>query len=297
MLKKYVVLFIVFSIWITAILSADLLDDLEKFGETNGKKYLEPFAEVLTTSMNTGWFSVAKGGMMHFGFCVNPMITIIPDDAKTFTASSPDTSLYEENEIESATVFGDKGGTFHGVIPGTYLTLPDGINLSTFPFLVPQAHIGLPSGIDVEIRFFPEVEISKDIGKFTYWGLGIKNQVSKFIPLCPVAIAVQGTYQQFSLGDYIEMNTTYFNVHASKSLVVVPLTVYGGVGVENSTLTAKYDYAGAIPGIDEIKFDIETESNMKITLGTRLKLLIFDLMADYSISKYNTFRLGVGASF
>lgn len=301
MKKKLIVVSIVLSFCIFQFLAADLLDDLEKFKTTNGKMYLQPFADALTSSMNSGWFTVAKGGMPHFGFSINPLLTFIPDDEKTFMAVTPDSSHFEEHEVETATVFGkkDAGGTFHSKTIGVdNIELPGGIDLSALPFVIPQAHVGLPSGFEVQARFFPEVELSKDIGKVSYWGFGIKNQISKMIPLCPLAIAVQGTYQQFSLGNFIDMNTTFFNLQASKSLIVVPLTVYGGIGMENSTLTAKYDYNGPITSATEnVKFDLETENEIRITVGTRLKLLIFDFMADYSLAKYSTLRLGIGASF
>lgn len=307
-MKKCLLVFLLIPIFLIPNLLADdkgIDDKLSQCAKENGKNYIQPFATAFGTNLNSGWFQTAKiPKPFLFGFTLNSMVAFIPGDAKTFMATNPDTSLYQGDKIETATVFGGDGGTFWPTALADTagigeLTLPDGINLDVVPLVMPQVFVGLPAGFEIAARFCPPVELSKDVGKLTMWGLGAKYQASKLIPLCPVAIAVQGTYQQLKLGDIITCKSTFLNAQVSKGLVVVPITLYGGIGAENTTITAKYDYTYQTINGEEtksIKFNINGENEFRVTAGVKVRLLLFDICADYSIGNYPVARLGLGVS-
>ena len=141
---------------------------------------------------------------------------------------------------------------------------------------------------------------NKDMGKISFVGGGVKYQVSKLIPMLSsiVPIAIQGTYQQFKLGDDVTINSAFVNLHASRGLVILPITIYGGIGYEHTTLEAKYTYTEPWPygKTDEVDFNITGDNNFRFTAGARLKILLLDVMVDYSVGKYQTVRAGVGFS-
>ncbi|MCK4339126.1 MAG: hypothetical protein KAW87_03960 [Candidatus Cloacimonetes bacterium] len=283
----------------SSVLFGNTLEErLSKFAGDNGKNYMKPFITAFGTNLNTGWFQTAKVTKpFRFGFTLSTALAFVPEEDMKFMASNPDTNLYIGNEVESATIFGNDGGYFDSKVTGIdALMLPKGIDLNIVPFVFPQVFVGLPGGFEIIGRYFPPVELSKDIGEISFWGLGLKYQVSKLIPLCPVAISLQGVYQQFKLEDIITANCTFFNAQLSKGLVVVPITLYGGIGIENTTVTAKYEYTGGINNTNEVKFDITVENEFRVILGMRYKLLILDICADYSFGKYSVARLGLGFS-
>lgn len=297
-----IITILMLAIFMSAIASENIGDKLSKLTEENGKNYIKPFVTAFGTNLNTGWFQTAKVTKpFHFGITVNTIVTFIPDDDMKFTATNPDTSLYEEDEIETATVFGDKGSKFESKVEGVEnLILPSGIDLSMVPLVIPQVFFELPKSIELTARYCPPVELSKDIGKMSFWGIGAKYQVSKLIPLCPVAISLQGTYQQLKLGNIITCNSIFVNAQVSKGLVVVPITIYGGVGLESTELTAEYEYTYQTlnnPVTESVELNIKGDNEFRVTAGLKFRLLLIDICADYSIGTYQVARVGAGLSF
>ncbi len=296
-MKKIVSIFLIILFGIISIAQGDIINDLKNFGEVNGKEYMKPFVNAFGSDLNSGWFSTAKTSPLSFGLTFNAMLAVVPDDDKTFLAQNPDTLRYKETEVVSATVFGNNGGFFTS---DEYpeLFLPGGVDIKAVPLIVPQAHLGLPGGFEVEVRYIPPYEI-KDMGKISFVGGGVKYQVSKLIPMLSalLPISIQGSYQQLKLGDVVTVNSAFVNIHASRGLVVLPVTFYGGIGYESTQLKAKYTYTEPWSGTEvPIDFDINGDNGFRFTAGARLKILLLDVMLDYSVGKYQTLRAGVGFS-
>ncbi|HHE40119.1 MAG TPA: hypothetical protein ENL10_01290, partial [Candidatus Cloacimonetes bacterium] len=199
----------------------------------------------------------------------------------------------------TATVFGNNGAVFTSKVVGVEdLFLPGGVNIKAVPLIVQQAHLGLPAGFESEVSYLPPYEFEQ-LGKFSFVGGGVKYQVSKLIPMLStfLPISIQGTYQQFKLGDDVTINSSFVNLHASRGLVILPLTFYGGIGYESTKLKAKYTYTEPWSGTEvPIDFDINGDNGFRFTAGARLKILLLDVMVDYSVGKYQTLRAGVGFS-
>jgi len=297
-MKKILSIFLIILFGIISIAQSDIIDDLKQFGAENGKQYMKPFVNAFGSDLNSGWFSTAKTSPMSFGLTFNAMLAVVPDDDKTFTAF-PDTTYFEDESTETATVFGNIIGHFTYKNTTDSLSLPGGLDIKAVPLIVPQAHLGLPGGFEIEVRYMPPYEI-KDMGKISFMGGGVKYQVSKLIPMLStiVPIAIQGTYQQLKLGDDVTINSTFVNLHASRGLVVFPITFYGGIGYEHTTLEAKYTYTEPWEGgtTHDIDLNITGDNGFRATAGARLKILLLDVMLDYSVCKYQTVRAGVGFS-
>ncbi len=311
---------------VTAVF-AGVQEKLEQFGKDNGIVYVKPLVTAFGTTMNTGLFNTAKVlKPFAFGLNVNTMLAFVPDEDKTFTAIRPDLYivnpidttqviyLYADEELESATVFGEDGAIFvHNPLLDTIIgeedaaqldiDLPNGADLPAVPFLMPQFNLGLPFGNEIMIRGFPKVEINKDIGDLGFWGVGLKHSVSQYIPLIPIDIAVQAAYQNLYVGDILTFSNFNANLEVSKKLLM--WTLYTGVGYDKTNVSAEYDYTYQIineaneivPVEQKIKFDVDGENEMRATAGIRYSLLLLKLYADYTISKYSVFNAGIGVSF
>ena len=117
---KKVFLSLLLIVMVTALF-AGVQEKLEQFGKDNGMVYVKPLVTAFGTTMNTGLFNTAKVlKPFAFGLNVNMMLAFVPDEDKIFTAIRPDLYiehpitgeliyLYEELELESATVFGEDG--------------------------------------------------------------------------------------------------------------------------------------------------------------------------------------------
>jgi hypothetical protein len=295
-------------------LAAESLEEkVEKFGEENGKNYLQPFVSSMGANLNSGIFSSAKVlNPWHVAVYFNAMLAFVPEEAKKFTAQRPDISdnngnyLYQEEEIESATVWGSQGGTFtiNSAFQGQIdnLRLPNGAKLSAVPLMVPQFHLGLPAGNELMLRYFPKMEVSEKTGEISFLGIGLKHSLNKSIlKLLPVDFAIQATFQQFKVGNILEMNSFNANGQVSKRLLM--WTLYGGLGYETSELNANYkseQYAyndsqnqfQLVPV--DVKFSLKGENDIRATIGVRYSFLLAKLYADYSVCKYPVLNLGIG---
>jgi len=299
-MKRIVSFLLIILFGFISIIQADISEDLEQFGKENGQKYLQPFVTAFGSDLNSGWFHKAKIRPFNIGFTINGMLAVVPSDEKSFMIHNPNPDYYEGDYQKTATVFGGNGAEFESTVPGVEnLRLPNGFNIGMVPLLVPQAHLGLPAGFEVAFRLIPKYDI-KDYGELFFWGVGAKYQVSKLIPMLTtlLPISVQASYQQLEVSDIIKVKSTFFNVHASRGLVAFPITLYGGIGYEDTKLEAKYTYTEPWPDgeIKSIDFNISGENSLRFTAGVSLKILLLDVMLDYSVGKYQTVRLGVGFS-
>ncbi len=72
------------------------------------------------------------------------------------------------------------------------------------------------------------------------------------------------------------------------------LTLYGGVGLESSTLNASYIYEETGTESTEIDLSVKGDNQFRGTLGFRIKMLILAINADYNFGEYNSANVGVG---
>lgn len=318
-MKKIIFISLLLSLMVSITWAETLTEKLERFGAENGEAYINPWVTAFGTSLNTGLYQSAKVlKPFLFGVNLNSMAIFVPDEDKTFALASPTFeyngqtyNLYNEAELESATCFGDKGATFtfNDAVPEGIdtsdldLKLPNGGDISAIPMFIPQVNMGLPFGNEIMVRGFPKVKIQKDVGDFSFWGVGLKHSLDQYIPLVPIDLAVQAAYQQMSFADVIEINSFAANIHISKKLLM--WTLYGGVGYENTNMEVKFE--GVSYEVNEnnqlvvtpkdIKFDIEGENEYRATAGVRYSVLLAKFYADYTLSKYNVINIGMGLSF
>lgn len=180
------------------------------------------------------------------------------------------------------------------------MTVP-GVNLDVLPLMMPQVSVGLPMKTEVMLRYFPEVEVSEEIGKFKFMGLGVKHSISQYIPLAGFLIDITGQFawQKLEIGDILEATNMAFNLHASRKLGIgISLTPYVGIGYEISNLKINYTIDTGDPSNpfhgERVSFDLDGDNGVRLTGGVRLGLALITINADYSLGEYNAASLGIG---
>lgn len=284
-----------------------LEDKLANLAEEGGKDYLRPLVTAFGTDLNSGWLFSAKATKpLRFGITLSGIASFVPGEDKSFFMENPNTTIYEGVQTETATIFGEKGGFFapKPELESTVdtLWLPDGVDFDIAPIITPQIFIGLPKGFELSARGLPPIKIDDDIGDLSFWGIGLKHEITTWMPLLPIDISLQGAYQSLKVGDVVTAHTTFLNAAVSKKLL--SFTFYGGVGLESTTANVEYKYTyyevdegGATPVEKQIEFDLDGENEFRFFAGMRYHFLVFDLCADYSYGNYSALRLGLGASF
>ncbi len=173
---------------------------------------------------------------------------------------------------------------------------PDGLGASLVPAAALQANIRLPFGIEISGRGLPvEMEVP-NVGKFTMYGLGVR----KSLPVPIFDVTVGGMYQQLTLGDMIESTNMNYHAEIGKSLGIpgFKISPYVGAGMDNTSVTLKYDFIDSNTGETiPINFDFKGDNGMRLNAGVSLQLPLLYLHAEVSQGTYQSASLSAGFIF
>lgn len=224
-------------------------------------------------------------------------------------------------ELSGPTIIGPKTDTVKVLFPGQNIVVPTtfgnqtfsipsntintGVtglldNVSMVPLAAPQLSIGTVVGTQFTFRYLPSIEISKEIGKFKYFGFGVQHNPGFWFPNpLPIDLCVSFFTQTLDVGTILTTKATAFGINASKRFGpgAINITPYAGFMLESSTMT--FDYTATLTKPDGTTQDIHVnlplkgDNKSRITLGLSIKLLFLNINADYNIAKYKSFTGGL----
>ncbi|WP_282123785.1 DUF6588 family protein [Algibacter mikhailovii] len=309
-----------------ALLAAGV-EDAQRFTHD----YLKPGANGLMHSMNANWFNSAKAKPLGaFEISVNGNYGPIKEEKKMFVMN---TDLYNNVVFSSgsktqqvATILGENNPnvevtiTYDDPIFGNQkvvVDLPSGLeaeNVNFIPTAFIQGALGLSHGLEVKARFMPVISID-DMdynmyggalqGEFTEWisddiympvsisGLVAYTKVETTYHF-PGAVGIAGDNQKVENGT----STWLFQLIGSTRWPII--NFYGGIGLISGTsksdLKGEYIVTNGSISADPIIDPFSVSSNIsdfRGTIGTKLKLGFFRLNAEYQISDFDVFSVGV----
>nr|WP_321409766.1 DUF6588 family protein [uncultured Carboxylicivirga sp.] len=278
-----------------------LEDYLSKYTKENGKMYLQPFADAFSADFNSGLFHNARIHKMGFQLYVGIVgqVAMIPSSAKTFQAYTESALYPPEGPYTVPTVFGSTDGRIVDVAASGNLlqySFPGGFDIDYVPLAMPQITIGSVYGTDFTARYI-SLDI-EDAGKVNVFGWGLRHNIDQYLPFMPLDLALGYYHQSFKVGEYMDAKANVVNLQASYSIPVI--TVYGGLGYENSKVNVQYTYEGQdntdanISAGDKVEFDMKGANTVRLTLGLTFNLGPVKLHGDYNLAKQNTFAVGLG---
>lgn len=211
-----------------------------------------------------------------------------------------------------------------------FVTLPSGGNMSAIAAMVPQVEIGSLFGTEMLVRCIPPIDLGKYVGKFSFWGLGLKHSISQYFPessyrideqgfkqpapifdLC-VQFVGQGSHLTNTVGETnaeLTANAVMWdaNIHASKSIPGI-LDVYTGLSYEKLFINSSYlfyipieiqrqispDYKDTKPQSVNLEVD---DDNFKFVIGAKRDFGRLTVFVDYNVSKFDIFTGGIQYRF
>jgi hypothetical protein len=130
----------------------------------------------------------------------------------------------------------------------------------------------------------------------------VRHSLSQYIPLSPVNLAVQGTWQSLSLsgsddsinsGEIVDASGWALNAQVSKSVPVAPITFYGGLQYEQFGVDVGYTFQTSA-GTSTVSFEQDASNNVRALAGVSVTLAVIQLNVDYALASNNTVSAGVG---
>ena len=169
---------------------------------------------------------------------------------------------------------------------------PSGIDIAAWPTIMPQVALGLPFNTEIMLRGFSVETPEGDPIKFG--GFGAKISLSQFIPIpmFPIAISAGWYRTKVNLADIVKANNSILTLQASFGVPVI--TVYGGFGIEKSTLAVDLKDE---TGKQLLDFSLDGKNSFRTIVGLRLKLMLLSIHADYNIGEYPAINAGIGITF
>ena len=292
-MKKYFCLFILS--FLLAQPSFSQQDQFNSFSEVNIRGFARPFVTSLGEGLNSGGFYTANiPKTLGFSISFRAMYIFIPNDQLTFTPNLP--AGYTATE-PTATFWGSNAAIYSG--PNGYITNADGINQSGTPFAIPQI-TGSFMGTELLIRYLPKISVGNE--DLNFFGIGVRHNISQYIPLIPVDLAVQFLYNKLTVSNLIDANSIAFNGEVSKTFGM--LTAYGGLQYESTKFDLSYTLEGDPTSADpslrqtrDIKASINGKNNFRVIFGASVKLALVVLNVDYNLSSQSILTGGLSFEF
>ncbi len=128
--------------------------------------------------------------------------------------------------------------------------LPAGANINKIVAGIPQIEFGSVYGTELLLRFIPPVDLGKNIGRFTFWGIGIRHSISQYISEPFVDIALQLAYQGTNLRNEIGVTNAKLvtngafwnaNIHFSKKFGKY-FEAYSGLSYEKLNINSDFTF-------------------------------------------------------
>jgi hypothetical protein len=268
---------------------------LKQFSGDAVSGYLQPAADLFGADMMAGQYRTASIPLMGFNISLDivGMVALVGDEQKTYTARTPEN--FTPATFQTATIFGDLGTTVtNSAFPSLAYRGKDGIITSSImPLAVPQLRVGSVLGTEAMVRFITVPKIGDDqFPEITLWGVGVRHNLSQYLPVVPLDLAVSGFYTAFRTGDIIDVKGYSIGVHASKDVSLV--TFYGGLAYESTTM--KISYTSTDPNFPGQLVDVSLDgaNTFRITGGANLSLGFFHIFADVNVGKVTHFSGGIG---
>lgn len=304
---------------------SDLRRTLEFVGGEYADGYLQPMTDAFGANMHSGLFRNADVDagflpLIPIKLYVGINVSGVPTGSLSKTFAPPAEETLSDGTVVTfdgdrvPTVFGDTNTPDNATLtvrePGpdgeefTIAAPPGLISTPIAPLVMPQLGIGTAFGTDAQIRYFPKSTLSAGRGSYGtvgLFGLALRHDLNQWIPApLPLKLAVQGSYNQFTLENDFEVDGSTesqevvnasgwaFNVHASRSIPLLPFTVYGGLQYERFTMDYSYTFN---PSQADAPIGVElsqTAANRTRALaGLSFTFTFFHLNADYAVGGAN----------
>lgn len=245
----------------------------------SGQGYSQQVEDELVNQITAKYFTVGISGATVTGAENDHVIVDFPGE--TFTVSSTNYTVPSQ-EVDLGF--------------GGFKDLAD---LSFLPLAAPQLSVGTIYGTQATFRYLPEITLNGDLGKLKYFGFGIQHNPGIWLDKpWPVDIALSFFTQNLKVGDLFKTKATAFGLNLGKRLGtgLLNVTPYAGFMFESADMEVTYTYTVVTATgtyTEEINFKLKSENENRIIFGLSIRLLTFNLNADYNLSKYDSFTAGL----
>ncbi|MDQ3018094.1 MAG: hypothetical protein M3R25_15390 [Bacteroidota bacterium] len=268
-------------------------DYLDSYVGENAVPYVQPLADMFTSSINTGvweWSSIPD--KLYVRVKLQGMASWPDASMRSFKGVT--TGDFSPQQTASVpTIIGDnRSVTIQGENNEIYV-FPGGYDLKRLVIGTPQVTVGGFLNSEVSARFL-SFSMDDEIGHVQFYGIGARHAINNYFENSPIDFSVGYFYQRVDAGDYLESNQHLVSALVGKSGKL--LSGHLSLGYQMSKSDIHYVYEEGVEEF-EINLDIENKNPWIIEAGMGLRLGPVFASSSISYSKHPTLSLGAGLFF
>ncbi|MFN8346542.1 MAG: DUF6588 family protein [Spirosomataceae bacterium] len=294
MKRFYLILLILSASGIFIKTSAQKADEIiSSYTGANATGYLQPLADVLTSTFNTGHIhktSVDSGFHLYLG--VSAFSTWILDDKTRYFTGVTEAPFTPEQSARIPTILGPRQLVTVNGLNGTSYSFPAGLGIKSVILAVPQLTIGSILGTEFNARFFA-YDFGGDFGKLQFLGGGARHDIGRyFVKDTRLKISAEYCFQKLSVGNYSDLTLHKIGVYAGHQWKL--FHYYGYVGYQKGAMNI--DYAGSTDA-SPVHVPLSNKNPVLLAAGMGVRLWIFRLNVHGSFTRPVVVGASLGFSF
>jgi len=254
----------------------------------NAQGYFGPLATSLTGILNSGFSGPVpppRGFSVRLGLLAP--VALMGADQKTFNAATGE-GFRPATTRAAPTIFGEERIVVEGE-GGTGYVFPAGLGMDWLGVPLPQLTIGT-LGTEAKLRW-AAAGTTEELGDVALLGLGLRHNISQWLPPLPADVAIGGMYNSLRVGSTFDVTAMLVDVSLSRKAGWFVL--YGGLGWQSSSMEVDYDSDEAESG--RVALDLDGVNGLRGSAGLALTLPLAALTADVAFGSQTV--LGLGLSF
>ncbi len=285
---------VIFAFLISHSAVCQKIDDIiGNYKGVNAEGFLQPLADVLTSTFNTGSAqksSIDSGFHMYLGI-VTTNSFIMTDNLRFFEGQTP--PLFTPGQTATAsTIIGPSQTTRVAGTNGTSYTFPAGLGLNRIMLAVPQLTIGNIAGTELSVRYFA-YNVGEEFGKISIMGGSVRHDFGRyFLKDSKFTLTGEVGYQELKTGKYSTLKALKAGVFAGQQHK--NFHYFAHVGYQQGKMNLNYQNPE-----ENLDFSVSlTNKNpLLFGIGAGIKIAIFKIHAQANFISPVVAALGIGLNF
>lgn len=268
-------------------------DYVDSYVGENAKPYVQPLADIFTSSINTGvweWSTIEKD--FYLRLKLQGMVSYPTESMRTFIGKTTGDFRPAQTAIVPTIIGENKSVTLQGEGNSVYV-FPGGYDMQRVILGTPQITIGGLLNSEVTARFlaFP---VGDELDRVRFFGIGGRHAISNYFTDSPVDLSVGYMYHHTEAGDYLNSDQHLISAHVGKSGKILSGQFMVGYQMSDSDIHYTYDDGDTET---EIKLNLTNQNPFIMEAGLGVKLGPVLASSSVSYSEHVAISAGLGLFF
>lgn len=293
-MRKFIAI-VTTSLLLTNLVKAqsDIRDQIDSYLGENAVPYIQPLADIFTSSLNTGVWEWSKIDQdFYVRLKLQGMVSFPSESMRSFTGRTTGDFTPEQTATVPTILGSDDAVTIRGDDNSVYV-FPAGLDMKQVILGTPQITIGGFLNSELTARFLA-FEIGNDLDRVSMYGIGGRHAISNYFPNSPIDVSVGYMYHHTEAGEYLNNDQHLISAHVGRSGKILSGQFSLGYQMSDSDLHYTYDDGGTAT---EVNLSLTNQNPFIMEAGLGVKLGPVMASTAVSYSEHVALSAGLGLFF